>query len=595
MAKSAVLLPALLGYLHELDPGVLARVASLRTVTLDADQPLLTTCHTLCSEAAVERHLRVLSREDLEALGRLADEGTAQNSRDTLAPLVDSLLVEATTSGFTLADGVVEALSRIDLPGALNRPAPKKPATVSKESLRTHSLRAMPVALDTLVRLESLLRALSTEPVVARSAWQRGLERLAGADRGDFDTVAPLALLTGLAVRHGSLIGLTDTADSWLELSREHQWAESVRRWFNAGPPATATVLSHSPHAPADPEWWSTAVLAEFPLASVDAVVPWLDAGRSLGVFDTSHPTLWGDALASGNQDALVTPARELLPSPVATVYPEGVSSFLAPGFPAQELDQSLRRFASAHPRGLTTAYTVTPTSIVGGLESGLTAEDIVGILEKYVVGGVPEGIRDLVERVCHGATALSLSLDPRGGTLLTVSDPELHALLLVDRSLQSLQLVEQDSVTLSTRAPLEEVRSTLAESGYPSLNGSSLGGSLAGFPPGASAPGRWHTQDDEAAQIEAAREIVRAAQAAQASGSRPWLADVLLAAVSSREAVELGVLLDGVERWFTVEPTSMHQGRLRARDVRSDVERTFPLHSVIDVLPVGHRVDRPA
>ena len=64
------------------------------------------------------------------------------------------------------------------------------------------------------------------------------------------------------------------------------------------------------------------------------------------------------------------------------------------------------------------------------------------------------------------------------------------------------------------------------------------------------------------------------------------WLERQLEAAVKARSAVRVTVNLPTGPVELVLEPTGIGGGRLRARDRASDIERTLPLSSILEVHP---------
>ena len=97
----------------------------------------------------------------------------------------------------------------------------------------------------------------------------------------------------------------------------------------------------------------------------------------------------------------------------------------------------------------------------------------------------------------------------------------------------------------------------------------------------------RWHeaaATDTTGALIERLR--VGSSADPDVTG-KAWLARQLDVAIKGKVGLTVTVRMpDGSDVDYQLEPASVGGGRLRARDRRSDIERTLPLTSIVAVAP---------
>jgi hypothetical protein len=74
---------------------------------------------------------------------------------------------------------------------------------------------------------------------------------------------------------------------------------------------------------------------------------------------------------------------------------------------------------------------------------------------------------------------------------------------------------------------------------------------------------------------------------AAPEETGQAWMARQLELAIKTKMTVTVVVRMpDGSEIEYLLEPAALASGRLRARDRRSDIERTLPLSHIVEVHP---------
>jgi hypothetical protein len=78
--------------------------------------------------------------------------------------------------------------------------------------------------------------------------------------------------------------------------------------------------------------------------------------------------------------------------------------------------------------------------------------------------------------------------------------------------------------------------------------------------------------------------DLLTAWRARQSSDPATWWSPFFDWAIAHKLRLDVEVDIGGQHSRFVIEPKSIQNGRLRARDTRSDVERTIPVSHVLEI-----------
>ncbi|HWR86361.1 MAG TPA: hypothetical protein VN200_10235, partial [Rhodoglobus sp.] len=163
-------------------------------------------------------------------------------------------------------------------------------------------------------------------------------------------------------------------------------------------------------------------------------------------------------------------------------------------------------------------------------------------------------------------------------------TDATLLHTIAVDQSLAPLAL-DDDGDVLRSRLDRDVVFWSLAEARYPVAAEDAQGRMVRPERPRRPTPASAPRQDPVLALIERLR---LASPGDREATDKAWLTRQLDVAIRTRSALAVTVTLqDGSSVQYELEPASVAGGRLRARDRRTDLERTLPLSSITAVEPV--------
>ena len=338
------------------------------------------------------------------------------------------------------------------------------------------------------------------------------------------------------------------------------------------------------------------------PRTRADQVAWALNEAEALGIGGLGGLASYARALVAGGDDtaAGVGALDALVPAPVDHVLLQADLTAVAPGPLESTLAKRLQLLADVESRGGATVYRFTSSSVRRALDTGWSALEVHDFISSVSRTPVPQPLTYLVDdtartfgsiRVGHAEAflraddeaALSEVLHhPRAATLglrriaptVLVSTTPLDVLLPRLRELGAAPVVEGPDGTVRVARP-DQLRARAPRERRPEGLRAARG----------------------SATVSAVVTAVRAGD--RAASSRPTGAGQALSPSGSlaalREAVETGasVLIGYVDNHGTrservVDPRSVEGGTLTAHDHRADDLRSFAVHRITSVAPVG-------
>jgi hypothetical protein len=521
-------------------------------------------------------------------MGRLQERALVRRIGDTFAPYDAVASVVLSWPGQGLPD--LPALAtppppRLGTPGAIDREATDARAA---ESGFTSSVAAVELVTEL---------ARDGARVLARGGiGVPDLKRLAAAAHVDPDAAS---LLLRLATR-ADLITFADgrwvpapDAEGWMLAPIADRWGRLALGWNGALTEDMRFVLTDrtnviwGEHFSEFLDWMYPAASAEMR----ERAESHLAAAELLGVLAGSAPSTPGSALLSEGVAAATAAMSRLLPPEVHTVYLQNDLSVIAPGPLAPALDRRLSAIADVESRGIATTYRVTAASLTRGLQYGEDKDSMLQFLESISTAPVPQPLRYLVTETANQFGTIrvgTITSAPSVGRVSYVrtSDPVLLETLLVDRRLSPLGLHREGDDAAASRFERDVVYLALLDARYPvaAENGDGqvvpVGRISIGREVAHHAPAGWRTPD-----VHELVARLREVDPEQADSELAWLERQLELAIRSKLRVVLRVAMPGgAEESYTLEPTGMSGGRVRARDRKADIERTFPLSRILEV-----------
>lgn len=387
--------------------------------------------------------------------------------------------------------------------------------------------------------------------------------------------------------------------------ARSSEWLalDHVQRWLRLATAAAAAM----PH-PLRVEWervgtpgqhlglLAASIPHRYPLlpgADLEAVAEYVRSAEHLGLTFGGALTSVADGLLGG---ADVTSAvQHAMPDPAVGVYVQPDLSVVVPG-PLDPADEAvLAALARPEHIGVASTRRVSETSIAEAYERGLTPESAREAFSRISLTGIPQPLDYLIESLGArvGGIVVGEYVGDEGRTRISLARAEVASTLLVDRSLQHLQLHRStgSDTELFSRLSADHVLAALADARYHATSHDAAlrtgAPTLArvGDPQRASSPQPADTEPPLAAPLlDLVDRVYSAARSEPGTGDFTRRLEL---AIRDRSAVLVTAEARGQVRTFTLLPVSVNAGRLRAADQAAGVERTFPVSMITSVEPV--------
>jgi hypothetical protein len=603
MTASSTSTLSLAGRLRDLGDPELVALLTLREVRDSRLGDFFDLADALLDPASIQKALAGLDRPTLAAIATL----TPKSTRPELQRAYDLALVDRVDSHWASYEPVAEQLASwpsIGLPSAAElerEPAPASLMPVSPADARFIDHSASEHAFNATNAVAALLSELQHEP--ARELARGGIalpetKRLATAMAVELDDVAPrvdIAARAGLAnLENGSWL-VTDLADEWMLRSGDARWARLAGAWFERLPDDIRQLLGSRAGAtwgdrladyvawlfPAGGEWMRERTLAFSREAEI------------LGITANSTPSSAGAALLTGGEDAAAALMRELFPPEIDKVYLQHDLSIVAPGPLVPKLDGRLRTMADVETRTLATTYRISEGTVNRALTMGETAASIRDFLGGISLTGIPQPLEYLIAGAAarFGSLRVGAILEPptaadqQGAqSYITATDATVMSAIVVDHGLIALGLTRIGPYKAVSRFPSEVVFWSLSEARYP-VAAEDANGTIILLDRPRSTRSNVGSQESRAEAIVARLRLI--GDSTLAEDGQAWLERQIDAAIKAKIGLTVTVAMpDGSSVELQLEPASLAGGRLRARDRRSDLERTLPLSSITAVGP---------
>ena len=525
-----------------------------------------------------------------------ADEAALAALPDQLAAVVHLALAIEDGGKFTVPRAVVEQL--LEWPGLglpsrqelVTDPPPTPLAPVSQVDARFTDTVAAERAFGTTTAIVELVTELQHES--ARELARGGValpdsKRLAASMNVDLDDVAVLleiAARAGLTALESGRWMPTDACGPWLLDSSGDRWAALAGAWQDRLPKDIRAILGRSAHAtwgerlddyaawlyPAGGDWMK------------ERVSVYTRDAEMLGITAHNQPSTPGVALLADGPAAASTVMAALFPPEVDKVYLQPDLSVVSPGPLQPALDSRLRAMADVEARAIASTYRISTASLYRAMATGETEATVRDFLADISLTGIPQPLSYLITDAAARYGLVRVGVIDGDRSYVRSTDDTLLRTLVVDHGIASLGLTRAGDRLLS-RFDRDLVFWTLAEARYPvaAENADREVVVLARkHASRTSAPGT----DSTAALIER----LRLGSSSDADVTdKAWLSRQIDVAIKGKLALTVTVRMpNGTDVDYQLEPASVGGGRMRARDRKSDIERTLPLANIVSVGP---------
>jgi len=606
---------ALAARLRALDDDALARLVAQRAVRDSGIRDFFDLAEALLDRTSVQAALERLDRGTLAVLavaGELAEHGGAPTAeqlatrldvpiaevRERLATALEAGLLGAESGRYAPWDAVVEQLRAwpaFGLPAIGDLEAGDPPAVlepVSEADVRFIDRGAGDRAFGTLGAVTEILLALRDAP--ARRLTRGGLALpdarrlagIAGVGPEEVELLLDIADRAGLAVLSGPEWVPTARLGGWLGSSRIDRWAELATGWLSRLPDDLRELLRSRAHVV-----WGDGLL-DYLAWLYPAGGQWIReraaaAAREaelLGITGQGAPSTAGTRLLLDGTAAAAAAMAAAFPPEVDQVYLQHDLTVIAPGPLRVDLETRLRGMAEVEARGVASSFRITAVSLTRAFVAGETADGIRAFLTAISLTGMPQPLDYLLTDTAARFGALRVGrLEEAAGSYVRSDDTVLLRQLSVDQALAPLALEMTGPHRVVSRFDVGLLYTALLDARYPVVAEDSEGEIVAMRAERRASSGGAVVSDDTAALLIS--RVRESAAAAPEEADRAWLARQLELAIKGKVTVTVTVRLpDDSIAEYVLEPAALAGGRLRARDRRSDIERTLPLSSILSV-----------
>jgi len=413
-------------------------------------------------------------------------------------------------------------------------------------------------------------------------------KRLAAAMGVELDAVAELVEIAeraGLIARENGRWSTADADGRWAVAASGARWGLLAEAWAKRLPDDIREILVSRPGA----AWGGQLddyVNWLFPAGGVwmlGRLAAYTRSAESLGITTEHVASAPGRALLADGVDAAVTTMTALFPTEVESVYLQHDLSIVSPGPLAPAIDARLRRIADVEGRALASRYRISTPSVYRALATGETEESIRQFLGEIAITGIPQPLDYLLSEAASRYGLVRVGSTPDGRSYVRSSDAGLLRTLHVDQALNSLGLTV-DGTRLLSRTDRDVVFWAISDARYPVAAEDAFAEVVHIGRRESPAPASAPRTSPGVALIEKLR--IGSSGDPEITG-KAWLSRQLDVAIRGKLAITVTVQLpDGSSANYQLEPASVGGGRLRAKDRKSDIERTLPLASITAVGP---------
>ena len=419
------------------------------------------------------------------------------------------------------------------------------------------------------------------------------LKRLAAALSKPVDyarAIYEIAKLTDLVSLSEKRWRVGSQGASWLASEPAQRFAKLARMWRQRIGNAAAATLVEAIH-PAAHQTESTTLLqvieAGFPLANeamVSHIKTMLAMGEQIGLSHADQAASWLPAVLNRDYTAANELLSKVLPAPEDRLIIQADLTLIAPAPLRTQTETLLRRFTYVERIGIASTYRINALSIIQGLETGMTEEQIRQSLQSLSAHALPQPVDYLIRESCQRFMRLTLQATQKG-TVIRSTDPMLLAQIYSDQQLKPLAISKgSEDRNPHSRFELDVVYFQLRDENYAAVRIDDAGDVISPLLPGLTAQDSTESKSEINLHLQ---HIQRWREHEAKLGSAPEGDDIVRhieLTIKNKGSISITVKIGDEARDFLLEPIGLANGRLRARDRKADTERVIPLEKITAV-----------
>ena len=565
-----------------MDDLTLAKLAVARAINTTHLRDFFDLADALTAAKSITAAIASLSNRQVDSL-RAVIEGRKPDAK-VVGELVDLALVDKIENGYVAFDYAANCLQEL---------ADANPTRLISIISDECALLLEEVDRDSWLAIFDVIQALTElvfdlEHRYIREVGKRGvglpdIKRLANHLRKPNDyakQVFELAIVAELAAVNGGRWQLGVNYEKWLDWNNADRWAHLAKTWLAILGEAGAREL-HDINAG---ESLTRKLQSSYRFADL-AVNSRINRIASLadliGLVSSEQATSWFGTTVKGKLAEAKKLAASGLPAPTEKLIVQADLTLIAPNPLPTEIEIKLRRIADTEQIGMASTYRMSALSVSHGLESGMSAAEIRGLLERLSDKPLPQPMDYLLREAEQRFGRLRVA-NNKGNSLVTSDDSILLAEIQNNQKLRPLALHFSEKGDLHSRFEPDLVYYALRDAGYVAIRVDANNKVISPS-----------STTERAEVIEVARsvqgDIQRLRDQDSKLGSEPddddLLRQIQLAIKNKAKALVTVTGAKGETIEYLIEPVGLANGRLRAKDRKADIERTLPLSSVISIV----------
>jgi hypothetical protein len=578
---------ALAGALHEFDERALRELIEARVTGAAGIRDWFDLADALQTPASIAAGLARLPRAALVSISTQPSPQALALCHALALEVNGQLLEDVTVVATTAATSLSNVPLPVDSPGS--------PTETAERATRER-------ALTLISRIDELLDLIDATGLraIARGGISAGDITRVAASIGDLP--GELSGLVSLLAQ-ANLVARTDQhwhcADltAWQNEDPASRWLLLAQAWLSMLPAELRAALKErrawgAPlreyldwQYPLDNHWLTNELDRNLALADL------------LGLSVESNRSELATLVIDGRHTEVVALLKSHIPAHIDSVMLQSDLTIIAPGPLRPHLEAQLRLYALVESRSLASTYRLNPGLISRAMDEGATAESIEAFLASISSTGIPQPVAYLIADI--GKKHGSIRVRPTGAaSIITCSDEVLARRVNADSNLTVLELTRdaEDALRLSSVFDASVVMRNLLNAKYPAVLENETGEIQRWIEPRRGRPVTRNvtaspntTSSLAVVAVDALIERLMSTPLPDAGSDEQWLTRQIEVAIRLKSTLQLTVALpDGSAREFTIEPRALNNGRLRALDKRSEVERTIPLSSISSVQAIA-------
>ncbi len=502
----------------------------------------------LLNKKKLEPVIQSLSREQLEKISSGED-----------SELIQSLFFGDEGQLF---DSVATVFADLQIPAAIEV-AKVQPSDVDRAAINSHyTLLAI---TEILVQVDShSIRATARGVAVSDAKW---IARMLGWDSEDIVHAFDLAFVSGLIQPINGRWYLTERSESW-----QVSDAETKLAWFLEA----ITHLDEFLSVRIRPgEKVSGVIKNQYPLTKITH--PLTVFGNLLSLSVDGFATELMEILISDGVEACAKEIASHLPKPVNQLILQADLTMIAPGPIDYPTDRRIRLFAEPESVSLASNFRLTTTSVVHGMECGLTEKDIRSTLDRLATTEIPQPVDYLLKDASEKFGSLTIQSSSKG-SIIEAKDPAMLAQIKNQSELRAFHFVPITENQMLSKHESDLLYFNIRSCGYPIIRIDEKSKVISPT----STP---ETVKKDVVDISEQVAALRSSTPGDVSEQELGINRQLELSLKNKITVEVVVSTrDGKHVKFELLPTSLAAGRLRGKDMHAETERTLPVSKIVSV-----------